>query len=187
MSISNEQFLAFIKKNPLGIGCAILSIFLAAFIYYRADLLPAVHTVVEEKSKEGERLAANVKYSSQLREQLDELTASGKVVGQPPGESGPVAEQFRVFLQARSGNEHPASQLDSGVQRRCETQPEGGFRDGRFSPSTCRAAIHKSWIFLHRLETGLHYCRILNSTFAKVGIEGDLLTLNLTVELLGQK
>ena len=41
---------------------------------------------------------------------------------------------------------------------------------------------------LHRLENGAHYCRILNASTIKVGSEGtDLLTLSLTIELLGQR
>ena len=45
MAISHEQVIAFIKKNPVGIGCGALCLALAAVMYYRSDLVPAADVV----------------------------------------------------------------------------------------------------------------------------------------------
>ena len=48
MSLSNEQLFAFIKKNPISIGCAVLSLGIGAAIYFRTDKLPAAHALLDQ-------------------------------------------------------------------------------------------------------------------------------------------
>ena len=62
MSISNEQLFAFIKKNPIGVGCGLLSLALAFAIYYRSDLIPAAEAELDQKGTLSDRYTANLKY-----------------------------------------------------------------------------------------------------------------------------
>ena len=74
MSISNEQLLAFIKKNPIGVGCGVLSLALAAAIYQRADKIPLAVTEMDQKGTLSDRLAANLKYGKDLPDQFQHFS-----------------------------------------------------------------------------------------------------------------
>ena len=59
MAISNEQVVDFLKKNPISVGCAVLSILLAGWGYYRSDKAAEYSAEYEEKSTEAQRLASS--------------------------------------------------------------------------------------------------------------------------------
>jgi hypothetical protein len=186
MSISNEQLFTFLRKNPIGIGCVLLSLVLVGFIYSRGELLPAARGLLDEKSTEGERLAANVKYSNQLREQVDEIVAAGKAIDGRLIYAAQLASNLEYFYKLEADTNTRLLSLTP-----LTTPARPGNAKTTFVPIGFTLNVQGSYAqildFLHRLENGLHYARILNATCAKVSVEGDLLTLNLNVELLGQR
>jgi len=186
MSISNEQVFGFLRKNPISIGCAVLSLVLAGVIYNRSDLLPAVHAVVDQKSREGERLAANVKYSNQLKEHLDEIIAAGKAIDTRLIYASQLANNLEYFYKVEADTNTRLVSLNQVTSASRVGATKTAFIQIAFAINV-QGSYSQVLDLLHRLEGGLHYCRILNATCAKVGADGDLLTLNLNLELLGQR
>jgi hypothetical protein len=186
MSASNWQFLVFIKKNPITVVCTIVSLVVIFLIYWRSDELPAARAVLEQRSKEGERLTGNVKYSAQLKEQLDELIAAGKAIDARLVNATrlEINQQFFYKLEADTGvrvlNPNQIAPNEKSKNAKTSFIPVG------FSMNV-QGSYGQILDFLHRLENGLHYCRVLNATVVKVGVDGDSLTLNLNLELLGQR
>ena len=186
MSISNEQVLGFLKKHPISVGCAVLSLVLGAAIYFRAATIPAARAVLEEKSAEGERLAGNVKYGNQLKEQLDELMADNKAIETRLVRAPQLGINSQYFykLEADTGTKLlNLTQMPAAAQ--VKGAPKGNFPPVGFSVNV-QGNYTQLVDFLHRLENGLHFCRVLSASCSKAGTtDNDLLTLSLSVELLG--
>jgi hypothetical protein len=189
MAISNEQVIAFLKKNPIGFGCGALCLVLAAAMYYRSDLVPAEETNLEQKSAEAERLANNLKNAAQLQEQLDAMIAARKQVESRLVHPGDLAKNQQYFYRLEA---------ESGVKLAdCRQNSLPAEKDRKtlylLVPYTVEAKGDYAQLLglLRRLESGTHYCRVLNATLTMSGAAaseggGAALGLNLNLELLGQ-
>ncbi|HTZ20040.1 MAG TPA: hypothetical protein VMC06_04090 [Opitutaceae bacterium] len=188
MAISNEQVIAFIKKNPIGIGCGALCLVLVAAMYYRSDLLPAAETELDQQSIEAERLASNLKNATQLQEQLDAMVVAGKQVEARLVQPGDLAKNQQYFYKLEA---------DTGTKIDCRQNALPAAKERKTLylsvPYTVNVQGDYSQIlsFLRQLESGAHYCRVLTATLVSGGTgagEGaeNPLTLNLNIELLGQ-
>jgi len=191
MSISNQQFIALIKKNTFSAGCGVLSLILAAGIYFRSDELPAARAVLEGKSAEGQRLAANLRNAVQLKEQLDKVQAADKAIEArlvKASASSQLATNAQYFYRLEA---------DAGVKLVTINQLTNAAKASQpgkstFVPIAFDLSVHGSYAqildLLHRLENGAHYCRVLSANVSKVADDGtDLLNLTLSIELLGQQ
>jgi Tfp pilus assembly protein PilO len=188
MAISKGQVIAFVKKNPIGFGCAALCLALAAAMYYRADLVPASEAELEQQATEAERLAGNLKNAAQLQEQLDAMIAAGKQVEARLVHPGDLAKNQQYFyrLEAETGTKIDCHQ---------NTPPADKDRKTLYLsvPYSVTVLGNYSQILnlLRRLESGTHYCRVLSGTLTVAGAaageaaDGSM-TLTLNLELLGQ-
>jgi len=188
MAISNEQVIAFVKKNPIGFGCGALCLVLVAAMYYRSDLVPASEAELSQQSAEAERLAGNLKNATQLQEQLDAMIAAGKQVEARLVRPGDLAKNQQYFYKLEA---------DTGTKIDCRQNALPAEKDRKTLylsvPYTVNVQGDYPQIlsFLRQLESGAHYCRVLNATLTAGGTgagEGteNPLTLNLNLELLGQ-
>ena len=188
MAISNEQVIAFVKKNPIGFGCGALCLVLVATMYYRSDLVPAAETELDQQSAEAERLAGNLKNATQLQEQLDAMIAAGKQVEARLVHPGDLAKNQQYFYKLEA---------DTGTKIDCHQNALPADKDRKTIylsvPYTVNVQGDYSQIlsFLRKLESGAHYCRVLNGTLTTGGAGAgesteSSLTLNLNLELLGQ-
>ena len=189
MSISNEQLIAFIKKNPIGVGCGVLSLALAVTIYYRADLIPAAVTELNEKGALSDRYAANLKYGKDLPEQFQQFTEDNKTINSRLISASDILanQQYFYNLETVTGTKIGQTPLTTAAQARAAktTFVPIGFN------LNVTGTYPQLLDFLGRLENGLHFSRVLNARFSKAsGAAGagnpDLLTLTLTLDLLGQ-
>ena len=105
--MTNEAVLALLKKNPISVGCGLLALALGGWIYFRSDAIPAAEAELAEKQAESERLATNLKYSAQLKEQLDKLVAANKETSQAAVEvarkwaaANPMADMVKKGYEA---------------------------------------------------------------------------------------
>lgn len=188
MSVSNEQLLAFVKKNPIGVGCGVLSLLMAAAIYLRSDKLPAAQAVLDQKSTEADRHAINVRYAVQLKEQMDALNTADHAIDTRLVRAAQLATNTQYFYRLES---------DTGVKlinifQNTTTAQAAKATKNNFVPIAFTLTAQGSYAqlldLLHRLENGVHYCRILSATTSKVGNgDNDVLSLNLSLELLGQR
>jgi hypothetical protein len=192
MAISNEKVLEFVRRNPIGVICGIISLGLGVGYYFRADLTPAADTELAAKETDSKRYDLNIKYagglgSAELKENYDSLATANKQIA-----ARLVRTQFAVNygyfekICADSGakkitlNQAAASTAAKAV-------PKGGFVPVAFT-FVVQGTYGQILDVLYRLENGEHFCRILTASVTKgvaAGPGADLLTLNLSVELLG--
>ncbi|HWA08362.1 MAG TPA: GspMb/PilO family protein [Opitutaceae bacterium] len=189
MSISNEQLVAFIKKNPIGVGCGVLSLALAGAAYYRADLIPAASAEMDQKGALSDRLAANLKYGKDLPEQMQQFTEDNKAINSRLVSAADILANNQYFynLETVTSTKIGQTQITTVAQARAA---KGNFVPINFNLNVT-GTYPQLLDFLGRLENGLHFARVLNSRVSKaVGAAAtanpDLLTMTLSVDLLGQ-
>jgi hypothetical protein len=184
--MSNEQLIAFIKKNPVSVVCGLLSLLIGVAIYFRIDLVPEAAKLLEQKIAEGERLNANVKNAAQLPEQLATITDARTEIEKRLVRASELAKNLQYFyrLEAETG----AKLLTLRQNPVPATKP--GAKPALIGIGysvSFQGPYFTVMEFLRRLESGAHFCRV---TQAGVSIAGNNragpLTVSVSLELLGQ-
>lgn len=181
--MTNEQAIAVIKKNPISFGCGVLCVALGLALYFRGGSLAEAEALLAEKSAEGERYAANIKYGAQLKEQLDEVTAANKEIAARVIRVGQLATNQQFFYKAES---------ESGVKlsdyrQQTLTAPKGktAFTPVAFTVSA-QGDFKQLLDFMLILESGAHYSRVMSAAVSGSAVNRAApLSLTLNLELLG--
>jgi hypothetical protein len=184
--MTNEAIFAWVKKNPIGVGCAVLSLALAGGIYFRSGEVPAATEELTKKSDEGGRLAANLQNSAQLKEQVDTLTACEKELESRLIRASQTLTNYEYFykLESETGTKMTISQGAAGSLSK-------GAAKALYGGVPFTISVQGSWNqtidYLRRLENGPRYCRVLSVTCGVPPSDrASPITLNLSLELLGQ-
>lgn len=184
MSMSNAELFAFIKKNPISIGCGVLSLLLAVGIYYRSGLLPDAEADLTQKSSEAERYDANLKNAVQLKEQLDALVTASKEIDRRVVHAGQKLSNDQYFYKLESESGAKLTTLSQSTLATARPAAKATFMPVGFSV-TVQGSLAQLLDFLRRLESGAHYCRVMSASCGGGGNGATTLTLNLSVEILG--
>jgi Tfp pilus assembly protein PilO len=183
MSFSTSSVVTVVKKNPIGVVCGLLTLALAATVYFRSDRGEELQTELDQKSAEASRLALNLKNSAQLKDQLDAIVAAQKQIESRlmRADELPTNRQYFYKLEADTG----VKLLDGSLR-----QSPGSKKDSKaYLPTTFSVSVQGDYrqilTFLRRLETGSRYCRILTASCNSTAERGPTLVLSLTLELLG--
>ncbi len=183
--MTGAELLSFVKKNPISIGCGVLSLLLGGGIYYRSGEVPDAEADVAQKTTESERYAANVKDSVQLKEQLEALVTANKEIEHRLLHAGQSLANYQYFYKLESETGTKLTVLNQGTGG--TKNPKAAFQVVAFNV-TVQGSLPQLIDFLHRLESGAHYCRVLAAA-CNGGSAGDRnapVTLVLTIEVLGQ-
>jgi hypothetical protein len=184
--ISNEQLFAFVRKNPVTLGCAVLALGLGVAIYLRGQDLPAAESELEQKSTEGRRLALNLKNSAQLNEQVAAMTAALAAIEPRLVHADELANNLQYFYKLESETGTKLADL----RQLAASRPKAGKPAGPFAPVAFSASVQGEYAavldFLRRLENGVHYARVNSATITLTSPDrtGPLM-LQLELELLG--
>lgn len=179
--MTTPELVAFIKKNPIGVGCGALCLALAAGLYFRSSEMPAAEAELEEKSAQATRYSANLKNGVQLKEQLEELVAANKEIDARLLRVGQFGTNSQFFYKVVA---------ETGVNltdfRQNTTAPTKGkpFTQVNFAVSV-QGELPQLLQFLRLLESGAHYSRILTASLSGASQRSAPLTLSLTLEILG--
>jgi hypothetical protein len=183
--MTNTEYLTLLKKNPIGVGCGVLSLVLAAGIYYRGGQVPDVEAELAQRSAEGQRYSANLKNAVQMKEHLDGLVAANAEIDRRLVHVGQSLTNSQFFYKLES---------DSGVKLGNPTQtttvaPKAAGKTA-FVPVGFSISVQGNLAqllgFLRRLESGAHYCRVLSVTCTGSPSDPNApLNLTLSLELLG--
>lgn len=183
--MTNEEAMVMIKKNPISFGCGALSFLLAVGLYLRAEALTDAEADLTQKSAAAERIASNIKYSAQLKEQSEALVAANAEIDARIIRASQLGINTQYFYKLES---------ETGVKilgdPRQTTASVGKPAKGTFSPVAFAITVQGTFPqiveFLRQLENGVHYSRVLTATCTtNVSTRNSPLTLGLTLELLG--
>lgn len=58
--MTNAELMAFVRKNPISVGCGAVALLLGAAVYFRASEIPAAEAELTQKSAEADRHGANL-------------------------------------------------------------------------------------------------------------------------------
>jgi hypothetical protein len=184
--MTNTELSAFIKKNPVGVGCIVLALALGVFSFYRSDRVGEASARLEQKTTEGDRLATNLKYGVQLPEQLAAITASSQQIASRLVRADELAQNLQYFYKLEADTATKLIDL-----RQVQASPAKGAKKTAFAGISYIVNVQGEYAqlidFLRRLESGQHYCRVMTAALSGSGPErGSPLKLSLTLELLGQ-
>jgi hypothetical protein len=182
---ANAQVIEFVKKSPVSVGCAVLSLTLVVAAYFRWDHKAEALAQLEQKSTESARISANLKNAAQLKEQFDALMASEKEIESRLIRASQLTTNNQYFYKLESETGVKLLDLRSaGLTAAQKKDPPKGYIPLGFSVSV-QGDYSQLMKFLRQLENGSHYCRVLTAT-CNANPERDApLTLSLTLELLG--
>lgn len=189
MAISNEKLLEFVRRNPVGVICGVISLGLGVAHYFRSDKGPEAEAVLEQKKTDSDRIRNNITNAGggELKEQYDTLVAlnkqiTGRLVGTQIGFNYGYFEKILADTGAKK-----SALSQNGASAAAKSVPKGGFVPVGFT-FVVQGTYGQILDVLYHLENGQHFCRVLSASVTKGGNSGpaaDLLTLNLSLELLG--
>ncbi len=185
--MTNQDLVALIKKHPISFGCGALSLAFAVALYLRVDEIPGAEAELGLKSADGDRIALNIQYSTQLREHTDAMAAAIKDVESHlvrPTQLGTNTQYF-YKLEGETG-----VKIIDLRQTAATAAPAKGAKNAYvavpFSVSV-QGSLPQILDFLRQLENGAHYCRVLTASFSGAASNRNApLTLGLSLELLGK-
>lgn len=186
--ISNEELLAFVKRHPVCVASAALAVVFGAITFYRSSSEPELLAALDEKSREGRRLAANLRNGAQLSEQLAQLTTATAAIETRLVRASELANNLQFFyrLEAETGVKLLDVRQNSPSAAARNAATAGGLGGVPFSVSVegeYRAVLE----FLRRLDHGVHYCRIMSGNVSGSGADrSGPVKLSVELELLGQ-
>ncbi|MDO8539905.1 MAG: hypothetical protein Q7S40_05640 [Opitutaceae bacterium] len=182
--MTNDELIAFLKKNPISVGCGIISLALIGGIYFRAGIVPAAEADLAQKTAEADRYSSNIKNAGQLKEQHDTLVGATKEIDGRLVRASQLGVNNQYFFKLESATGAKLVDFRQGGL----IAPKGGkavFSPVAFTVSV-QGEIPQLMHFLRLLESGAHYCRVQTATcMAASGTSKRMLTLTLNLELLG--
>jgi hypothetical protein len=184
--MSNEDLMAFLRKNMISVACAIVSIGIGFVLYYRGDNLPDAEKVLAARTKEGELLAANIEDSSQLKEQHAALVAANEAISNRMIHVGQLAENMQYFYRLESAT---STKLTDPRQLSWNPPPKNAPKTN-FTPIgfalNAQGDYGQELDLLRRLEIGEHYCRIISLKIRpQSDMRGGALLMTLSLDLMG--
>lgn len=183
--MTNQELVAFIKKNPISVGCGVLCLAVGVAMYLRSDLFPTAETTLAEKSDLGQRYITNIKNSAQLQEQFDRVVAANKEIDSRVLRSNDLGVFSEFFYKLES---------DTGVKfREFRPNPPSGAAKGKsaFVPVsfsiTATGDMGQLLQFLRQLESGAQYARIMSAAFSvNNNTRSEPIMMALNLEVLGK-
>lgn len=185
--MTNEELIAFLRKNLIAVICAVVTVAIGFTIYYRTDALPNAEKVLADKTKEGELLAANIEDSSQLKEQQAAMVEANQVIADRMIQVGQLADNLQYFYRLES--ETGTKLLD--LRQNAWSPPAKGAPKTFFTPVGFTVNVQGDYAklldLLRRLEAGEHYCRVISCDIkpAATDTRGGQLVVFINLELLG--
>jgi hypothetical protein len=185
--MSNQELLAFMRKNAICVACVAVSLGIGATLYLRSGLLPDEEKVLADTSKEGELIAANIEDSHQLKEQYSALVQANEAIANRMIHVGQIAENYQYFYRLESAT---GTKLAGDPRQIAWVPPAKTAPKTSYTPVGFTVAAQGTYVqlidFIRRLENGEHYCRIISCNLRPVAEQrSSQLTLSLSIELMG--
>src|SRR5580700_2041975 len=183
--MSNEELIAFLRKNVISVSCVIASLLIGFALYYRSDELPDAEKVLGERQKEGELLAANIEDSADLKEQHAAIVEANKAIADRMIHIGQLAENQGYFYKLeKDTNTKLSDPHQNPWNPPAKTAPKVNFAAIGFTLSA-QGDYGQILDLLRKLESGDHYCRIISCSLHPLSTDtrGGPLLMSLSLEL----
>jgi hypothetical protein len=184
--MTNEELLAFLRKNVISVTCVAVSIAIGFVLYYGSDDLPEAEKVLAARTQEGELLAANIEDAHDLKEQYAVLVAANNAIADRTIRVGQLAENMQYFYRLES---ETGTKLSD--PRQLPWNPPGkNAPKTNFTPVgfalTAQGEYAQLLDLLKRLENGEHYCRVVTLNMRpQTELRGGPLLMSMSLDLLG--
>jgi hypothetical protein len=185
--MSNEELVAFLRKNVISVACVVVSILIGLLLYYRNDKLPDAEKVLADRAKQGELLAANIEDSADLKEQHAALVESNNAISDRMIHVAQLAENYQYFYRLES---ETGTKLSDPRQvpwnAPAKTAAKTNFIAIGFTLSA-QGDYAQLMDLLRKLESGDHYCRITACSLRPLAtdVRGGPMLMSLSLELMG--
>jgi len=173
-----------LKKHPIGVACALVSIACGAALYVRSGDIAASQTDNEARTAEANKMINNVRNSTNLAEQVAEAEGQRKELESRLMRAGQLAVNLQYFYKLEAETEVKLVDVrQNSTPRNSKSQYVG-------VPFvvTIQGSFANVTNFLSRLQNGRHFCQINTASFNKTGGDngGTDMTLSLSLDILGQ-
>jgi hypothetical protein len=185
-SLTTQDLVAGLKKHPVGFATALLVLLLGGAIYFRGGLVPELQATMEEKSALGQRQQANIRFASQLDEQLARLEAALVEINVRAINPAALANNLQYFYRMEA--EHGFKILDL----RQGTLPALPATRPNYVRVPFTLAVEGAYpavlALLRDVERGRHFARVEIATLSPAPGQDrrTVVTLNLSLELLAR-
>lgn len=180
-----------VKKHPVSAVAVLVAVVCGAVLYLRSSAVAERTEESARKAEEAAKMQANITSAVGLPEQTEAMKAATKEVEARLVRASQLAINLQYFYRMEA---------DSGVkildvrQNPLPAGPRPGPRTiytGIPYNVSVQGTFAQTLSFLKRLESGRHFSRFLNVTYTKAGgseaaVSGELMTLTINLELLGQ-
>lgn len=182
--MTNEELKIFVKKHPIPVVCAVLILAVGVGLYFRMGDIPAAEEELTRKSAEAEKYALNIKYSAQLKEQFEALSAGNKKIESRLTRASQQGVNTQYFYKIERETGVKIVSFGQGATSPTNA-PKPAYVAVGFNVAV-QGTLPQILDFLRHLENGTHYCRVLTANCTvNPGARNSPLTLSLTLELLG--
>ena len=183
--MTSQDLIAAAKKNPTSFACAALSLVVIGVIYFRSDLILKAETLFAQKSAEGEKIAANIKYAAQLKEQTDAVVAANKLIDARIVRASELGNNTGYFYKLETETGVKMIELRQTTPSTVAKPAKSSFIPVAFAV-TVQGNLNQLLEFLRQVENGAHFARVMAATCSgNSASRNSSLTLALSIELLG--
>jgi Tfp pilus assembly protein PilO len=187
--MTGADLAALLKKHPIGAAALLVSLICAALIYFRGGAIAEKTQLGGEKTTEADKMQTNISAAANLAEQTATMQAATKEIETRLVRGNQLAINLQYFYKLEA---------DTGVKildvRQSGTSPARGAQKTVYTgiPFTVsvQGSFNQTMAFLKKLESGRHFNRIIQVTYAKSGGSDSsrsesAMTLAINLELLG--
>lgn len=184
--MTSAELIATVKKQPIGFACGAICLVCAAVLYLRSGKIGESQVEYEAKSAEVAKILTNVSNSKNLPEQVAEIQALAKELDSRLIRAGQLAVNLQFFYKLEAETEVKLLDVRQGNPPKAAKTLFTGIPYNLAVQGTYKQLL----AFLHRLESGSHFCHFTTVSFNKGAGSGsdtaaDSMTLTINLELLG--
>jgi hypothetical protein len=181
MSVNIQSLGGFVKKYPVPVACAILSLILIFVLYMRHGIIDQLKVELESVNKEVKRYSTNIGNASQVQDHYDFLVKANDAVKSRTLAANSLATNLQYFYRLESEIGIKYLDLRPGGRAASKVVSKQSYVPLNYI-ITIQGSFEQILTYLKHIEHGVYFARI--NTASAAG-SGSSLTVNLNVDLLG--
>lgn len=189
--MNTQALIIFLKKHPVGVGCALLAVVMAVLTFVRGGNVTDLQALSEDRATAGSRLKNNLRYSAELDEHLAIVKEAVEKVETKVINPGALATNQQFFYRLEQ-------ELGITLVNLQQAAVDDSSTDSEYTPVPYVVSVRGTYLqivnFLQRLEQGDRVIKFISTNFSPSrGAEAQdadpynpPIVLTLDLELLGR-